>query len=177
MKSKGPKFNAMSAAMGGMGRKTGMSALTAGPLNQIKNIFGQTKQPIAGSMGAIGAMDQAGGQSIMGQDKVGCSDGMMSKSPLKAAYEDPTTAMQSFDNNIATTINETVVDAVDSSRQTSDGNTNADVKVNSLSKQARIDGRKERSDIRQKHRSTRIKERNVNRARRTQNYQNFRDGL
>ena len=175
MKSKGPKFNAMSAAMGGMGRKTGMSALTAGPLDQIKNIFGQPKQPAAGAMDA---MDQASNQSMMGQDKIGCSDGMMSKSPLKAgAYEDPTTAMQSFDNNIATTINETVVDAVDSSIPTSDGNTNADVKVNSLSKQARIDGRKERSDIRQKHRSTRIKERNVNRARRTQNYQNFRDGL
>jgi len=105
MKSKGPKFNAMSAAMGGMGRKTGMSALAAGPLNQIKNIFGQPKQPTAGggvsvfgqqkqptagSMGAMGAMDQAGSQSIMGQDKIGCSDGMMSKSPLKAgAYEDP----------------------------------------------------------------------------------------
>jgi hypothetical protein len=190
MKSKGPKFNAMSAAMGGMGRKTGMSALAAGPLNQIKNIFGQPKQPTAssggvsvfgqqkqptaGSMGAIGAMDQAGSQSIMGQDKVGCSDGMMSKSPLKAgAYEHPTTPKQSF----TTTANGDGAVEENSERITSDGDTNADVKVNSLSKQARIDGRKERSDIRQKHRSTRIKERNVNRARRTQNYQNSRDGL
>jgi len=192
MKSKGPKFNAMSAAMGGMGRKTGMSALAAGPLNQIKNIFGQPKQPtagggvnvfgqqkqpIAGSMGAMGAMDQAGSQSIMGQDKIGCSDGMMSKSPLKAgAYEDPTTAMQSFDNDIATTINETVNDVVDSSIPTSDGNTNANKeKVLNPAQQAKKDGRDERALIRQTNRAIRIEKRNIGRKKRTEKYQASRN--
>ena len=217
MKSKGPKFNAMSAAMGGMGRKTGMSALAAGPLNQIKNIFGQPKQPtassggvsvfgqqkqptagggvnvfgqqkqpIAGSMGDMGAMDQSGSQSIMGQDKIGCSDGMMSKSPLRAetfeydkgesglagAYANPTTPKQSF----TTTANGDVTVEENSERITSDGNTNADKeKVLNPAQQARKDGRDERALIRQTNRATRIEKRNIKRKKRTEGYQASRN--
>ena len=165
MKSKGPKFSALSAAMGALGgnsanqsQQIGMNAVAAGPLDRMRGMFGQSKQPTVSSTGqnifgqskqpttgAMGAMDQANSQSLMGQDKIGCSDGMMAKSPLKSsagAYENPITAAV-----------DGAVENATSSLMTSDGQNNDPVKVNNPAKQARIDGRNERKLIRQTHRS------------------------
>ena len=131
MKSKGPKFSALSAAMGALGgnsanqsQQVGMNAVTAGPLDRMRGMFGQRKQPTVSSTGqnifgqskqpttgAMGAMDQANSQSLMGQDKIGCSDGMMAKSPLKmGAYENPTIPEASVDSSIATAISDVATD-------------------------------------------------------------------
>jgi hypothetical protein len=133
MKSKGPKFSALSAAMGALGgnsanqsQQVGMNAVTAGPLDRMRGMFGQSKQPTVSSTGqnifgqskqpttgAMGAMDQANSQSLMGQDKIGCSDGMMAKSPLKSsagAYENPTIPEASVDSSIATAISDVATD-------------------------------------------------------------------
>jgi hypothetical protein len=199
MKSKGPKFSALSAAMGALGgnsanqsQQIGMNAVAAGPLDRMRGMFGQSKQPTVSSTGqnifgqskqpttgAMGAMDQANSQSLMGQDKIGCSDGMMAKSPLKSsagAYENPTTASEPSGGNITAAVGG-AIENVTSSLMTSDGQNNDPVKVNNPAKQARIDGRNERKLIRQTHRAGRITERNVKRKERTQNYQNLRDGI
>jgi hypothetical protein len=197
MKSKGPKFSALSAAMGALGgnsanqsQQVGMNAVTAGPLDRMRGMFGQSKQPTVSSTGqnifgqskqpttgAMGAMDQANSQSLMGQDKIGCSDGMMAKSPLRAegkvekiknfeydrgdrglagetggAYVNPTTASEPSGGNITAAVGG-AIENVTSSLITSDGKTNDPVKVNNPAKQARIDGRNERKLIRQTHRS------------------------
>ena len=197
MKSKGPKFSALSAAMGALGgnsanqsQQIGMNAVTAGPLDRMRGMFGQRKQPTVSSTGqnifgqskqpttgAMGAMDQANSQSLMGQDKIGCSDGMMAKSPLRAegkvekiknfeydrgdrglagetggAYVNPTTASEPSGNNIKSSVPGNEANKT-SSLDTSDGKTNDPVKVNNPAKQARIDGRNERKLIRQTHRS------------------------
>lgn len=186
MKSKGVKFigSTMASAATGLSgntnrqsRQTGANALAAGPLDQMRNMFGQSKQPTTGAMGAMGAMDQANSQSLMGQDKIGCSDGMMAKSPLRAegkvekiknfeydrgdrglagetggAYVNPTTASEPSGGNITAAVGG-AIENVTSSLITSDGKTNDPVKVNNPAKQARIDGRNERKLIRQTHRS------------------------
>ena len=175
MKSKGPKFSALSAAMGALGgnsanqsQQIGMNAVAAGPLDRMRGMFGQRKQPTVSSTGqnifgqskqpttgAMGAMDQANSQSLMGQDKIGCSDGMMAKSPLKSsagAYENPTTASEHSGGNITAAVDGAVENAT-SSLMTSDGQNNDPVKVNNPAKQARIDGRDERKLIRQTHRA------------------------
>tara|TARA_B110000196_G_scaffold280675_1_gene260996 strand:+ start:1036 stop:1578 length:543 start_codon:yes stop_codon:yes gene_type:complete len=161
MKSKGVKFigSTMASAATGLSgntnrqsRQTGANALAAGPLDQMRNMFGQSKQP---TTGAMGAMDQANSQSLMGQDKIGCSDGMMAKSPLKSsagAYENPTTASEPSGGDITAAVDGAVENAT-SSLMTSDGQNNDPVKVNNPAKQARIDGRNERKLIRQTHRS------------------------
>jgi len=114
MKSKGVKFigSTMASAATGLSgntnrqsRQTGANALAAGPLDQMRNMFGQSKQP------TTGAMDQANSQSLMGQDKIGCSDGMMAKSPLKmGAYENPTIPEASVDSSIATALSDVATD-------------------------------------------------------------------
>ena len=197
MKSKGPKFSALSAAMGALGgnsanqsQQIGMNAVAAGPLDRMRGMFGQRKQPTVSSTGqnifgqskqpttgAMGAMDQANSQSLMGQDKIGCSDGMMAKSPLRAegkvekiknfeydrgdrglagetggAYVNPTTASEPSGGDITAAVDGAVENAT-SSLMTSDGQNNDPVKVNNPAKQARIDGRNERKLIRQTHRS------------------------
>ena len=177
MKSKGPKFSALSAAMGALGgnsanqsQQIGMNAVAAGPLDRMRGMFGQRKQPTVSSTGqnifgqskqpttgAMGAMDQANSQSLMGQDKIGCSDGMMAKSPLNfgssaGAYENPTTASEPSGGNITAAVGG-AIENVTSSLETSDGKTNDPVKVNNPAKQARIDGRNERKLIRQTHRA------------------------
>lgn len=178
MKSKGPKFSALSAAMGALGgnsanqsQQIGMNAVAAGPLDRMRGMFGQRKQPTVSSTGqnifgqskqpttgAMGAMDQANSQSLMGQNKIGCSDGMMAKSPLKSsdpnlgAYANPTTASEPSGGDITAAVDGAVENAT-SSLMTSDGQNNDPVKVNNPAKQARIDGRNERKLIRQTHRS------------------------
>ena len=185
MKSKGPKIFGTSAISSMASEAQQQQLNNAAPpmpgslgggsaISTIAGMFGKRqKKQMPQGIGASGIQ----GEAI--DTMVGNSRGMMMKSPLKAgAYESGGLNKDGIDESVKSEdFTDTINDAVDTAAAaatdvvgTTSNTPKKDKKI-SKSKQARIDGRNERKEVRDTQRAGRITERNKKFLKRTKEKQ------